>query len=146
MIFKLSGGVGHITGLGKDVAINQRFFLGGDNLRGFQTSGVGPRASDSDDALGGEFRYLGTAEVRFPLGFPDELKVTGKLFADMGSLMTIHPQDSTVQDTGSLRASVGTGINWESPFGPIGVDFGFPVVKESFDKTETIRVNFGTRF
>jgi len=146
VIFKLSGGVGHITGLGKDVAINQRFFLGGDNLRGFQTSGVGPRASDSDDALGGEFRYLGTAEVRFPLGFPDELKVTGKLFADMGSLMTIHPQDSTVQDTGSLRASVGTGINWESPFGPIGVDFGFPVVKESFDKTETIRVNFGTRF
>ena len=146
VVFKVSGGVGHITGLGKDVAINQRFFLGGDNLRGFQTSGVGPRASDSDDSLGGEFRYLGTAEVRFPLGFPDELKVTGKVFADMGSLMTIHPEDSTVQDTGSLRASVGTGVNWESPFGPIGVDFGFPVIKESFDKTETIRVNFGTRF
>jgi len=146
VIFKLSGGIGHVTGLGKDVAINQRFFLGGDNLRGFQTSGVGPRASDSDDALGGEFRYLGTAEVRFPLGFPDELKVTGKVFADMGSLMTIHPEDSTVQDTGSLRASIGTGVNWESPFGPIGLDFGFPVVKESFDKTETIRVNFGTRF
>jgi len=146
VILKFTGSIGHVTGLGKDVIITERFFLGGDDLRGFQTSGAGPRASDSDDALGGEFRYAGTAEMRFPLGFPDELKVTGKVFADLGSLMTIHPYDSTVQDTGSLRASVGTGINWESPFGPIGVDFGFPVKKESFDKTETFRVNFGTRF
>jgi len=145
-IIKLSGQLGHVTGLGKDVIISERFFLGGDDLRGFQNAGVGPRASDSGDSLGGEVTYNGSAELRFPLGFPDELKVTGKVFADFGSLMTIHPEDSTVQDTGALRASLGTGINWESPFGPIGLDFGFPVAKESFDKTESFRVNFGTRF
>jgi len=145
-VLKLSGELGHITGLGKDVIISERFFLGGDDLRGFETAGAGPRSSNGEDSLGGEIRYRGTAELRFPLGFPDELKVTGKVFADLGSLMTIHPDDSTVLDTGALRAALGTGINWESPFGPIGVDFGFPVAKENFDKTETFRVNFGTRF
>jgi outer membrane protein insertion porin family len=45
-----------------------------------------------------------------------------------------------------LRASLGTGVSWKSPFGPIRVDFAVPVVKESFDESEFFRVSFGTRF
>jgi outer membrane protein insertion porin family len=41
---------------------------------------------------------------------------------------------------------VGTGLTWISPFGPLGIDLGFAVLKESFDKTEILRLNFGTRF
>jgi outer membrane protein insertion porin family len=51
-----------------------------------------------------------------------------------------------IDDTGSLRLSVGTGITWTSPFGLIGIDLGFPVVKEDFDIDEVFRLNFGTRF
>ncbi|WP_425458951.1 BamA/TamA family outer membrane protein [Elizabethkingia meningoseptica] len=37
-------------------------------------------------------------------------------------------------------------MTWLSPFGPLGVDIGYPIIKEEFDETELLRVNFGTRF
>jgi len=80
------------------------------------------------------------------LGLPEELGISGKLFSDFGSTGKIDSTTADVNDTGSIRASVGTGLEWVSPFGPIAIDFGFPVVKENFDETETVRVNFGTRF
>jgi len=65
---------------------------------------------------------------------------------DFGSTGKLSDSSSVVEDTKSLRASVGAGITWLSPLGPMGVDFGVPVKKETFDITETVRVNFGTRF
>ena len=90
--------------------------------------------------------YAATAEVLFPVGLPPELGVKGKLFTDMGSAGKIDPTSPTVNDTGTVRASIGAGVNWASPFGPVGIDLGIPILKESFDKTELVRVNFGTRF
>jgi outer membrane protein insertion porin family len=51
-----------------------------------------------------------------------------------------------VDDTSAPRVGVGTGLTWVSPFGPLGIDLGFAVLKESFDETEILRLNFGTRF
>ncbi len=141
-----SGTAGHIIGLGQDVNLYDRFFIGGDKLRGFATSGAGPRDKTTKDALGGEWMYGGGAELSFPLGFPDELGVSGKLFSDFGSAGKLKTNGTEVNDTGSVRVSVGTGITWISPFGPIAFDFGIPVVKEDFDEDEAVRVNFGTRF
>jgi outer membrane protein insertion porin family len=45
-----------------------------------------------------------------------------------------------------LRASVGFGLIWKSPFGPLAVDFAFPVAKASFDQTQVINFNVGTSF
>ena len=146
VILSFSGGIGHILGIGEDVNLHDRFTLGGDNLRGFATSGVGPRDSATKDALGGEWIYHATSQVKFPLGLPEELGLSGKLFTDLGSTGQLSTGSTSVNDTSSLRLSVGTGIDWGSPFGPIGVDFGYPVIKESFDQEETVRVNFGTRF
>ena len=145
-VLGFSGRTGYIFGLGEDVRLSDRFFIGGDDLRGFATHGVGPRDTDTKDALGGEWMYSGTAELAFPLGLPSEFAITGRIFSDVGSSGKISPSGTTVSDTASLRASVGTGISWISPFGPIGVDIGFPVLKESIDETETFRINFGTRF
>ena len=142
----MGGNVAHIFGLGEDVNLHDRFFLGGDNLRGFATSGVGPRDTSTKDALGGEWMYNGSAEVKFPLGLPEELGLTGKLFSDLGSAGKLSSSGSSVNDTGSVRLAVGTGLMWTSPFGPIGVDIGYPLLKEDFDQEETVRVNFGTRF
>lgn len=141
-----TGQAGHIIGLGKDVGLLDRFFIGGDDLRGFASSGAGPRDASTKDALGGEWKYTGTAQLDFPLGLPNELGVTGNLFSDIGSSGKLADTGSSVKDTGALRASVGAGIAWTSPFGPIGLDFGVPVLKESFDELESIRLNFGTRF
>jgi len=145
-IVSVTGQGGHILGIDQDVRIEDRFFVGGDNLRGFQTGGIGPRDSIFDDALGGETYYTGSMALGFPLGLPPELGITGRTFTDFGSLFGIHPTGPTVQDSSALRLSVGAGISWKSPLGPIKVDLGFPVLKESFDRTELFHVSFGTRF
>ncbi|CAN0466809.1 unnamed protein product, partial [Laminaria digitata] len=51
-VVNLGAGVGYIIGLGDDIRITDRFFLGGNNLRGFEDSGVGPRDVPSGDAIG----------------------------------------------------------------------------------------------
>lgn len=145
-VLTVRGRAGHILGLGEDVEIPDRFFLGGDTLRGFTTAGVGPRDTTTDDSLGGEWIYNGAVELTLPLGLPEELGISGRLFSDFGSTGSVNPSDSNVFDTGSVRASVGGGIGWVSPFGPINIDLGFPVLKESVDETEAFRINFGTRF
>ena len=145
-VLSFDGTAGYIVGLGKDVHLTDRYYVGGDDLRGFATSGIGPRDSLTDDALGGEWKYTGNVELRFPLGLPAEFALGGKIFTDFGSAGKLEPSRSFIDDTGSVRVTVGAGVAWMSPFGPLGLDFGFPVAKESFDETETVRVNFGTRF
>jgi len=142
----LNGRVGYIFGLGEDVNIGDRFFLGGDSLRGFKSAGAGPRDLSTGDSLGGEWIYNGSVELKVPLGLPEELGISGRFFSDFGSAGGVNPSSPTVSDEGSVRVSAGFGVGWASPFGPIAVDLGVPLVKESFDKREIIRVNFGTRF
>jgi len=137
---------GIITGIGEDVNLLDRFFLGGDNLRGFTNSGIGPRDTSTLDALGGEITYSGGAEVSVPLGLPQELGISGKVFSDFGSVTQVNPSGANVVDTGSLRASAGLGIAWVSPLGPISLDFAQALMKEKHDETEVMRVNFGTKF
>lgn len=131
---------------GKEVGIANRFFLGGDRLRGFKFAGVGPRDVSTNDALGGTKYYVGSVELEVPLGLPEELGLRGRLFTDVGSLWDVGFEDPTVFDNSSIRMSVGVGFSWRSPFGPIRVDFGQAVLKEDFDKTEVVRFSFGTRF
>jgi outer membrane protein insertion porin family len=147
----MTGGIIHDLD-DEGVRITDRFFLGGGNLRGFQSSGVGPRDLATGDALGGKQVYYGSLQFRFPIGLPDEFGITGKLFSDAGSLTDIDespdqdPEFALVVDEPSLRASWGFGIAWKSPVGPLSMDFAWPLIQEDFDKTEVFRLNFGTRF
>lgn len=148
VIFNLLGEVGAIEGYGDElVTINERYYLGGTNLRGFEQAGVGPRDLLTDDSLGGNRFYRGSAEVSFPLGLPEELGIQGHTFTDFGSLFDIDVSDDpSLADESSLRAAAGVGVSWRSPFGPIRVDFAKPYLDEEFDETEVFRFNFGTRF
>ena len=147
VVVGLTAETGYIVGLDQDVRIVDRYFVGGKNLRGFAGAGIGPRDRMSEDSLGGNISYTGSVELRFPLGLPDELAITGRAFADIGGLTDIDGADtSLIFDENSVRASVGTGIGWRSPFGPIRMDLAFPLLKEDFDKTEVFRFSFGTRF
>ncbi len=147
VIFDLLGEVGAIGGYGdEDVQINERFYLGGTTLRGFEQAGVGPRDTGTDDSLGGNFFYRGSAEFKFPIGLPEELGVAGHAFSDFGSLWNIDEAGADIADENSLRASAGVGVSWRSPLGPVRVDFAQPVLDEDFDKDEVFRFSFGTRF
>lgn len=145
-IVSLSGKAGYIVGLGKDVNLSERYFVGGDDVRGFATSGIGPRDLATDDALGGEWMYSSSLALKFPSGLPEEMGVAGRIFADLGASGSLSPTNSTTADEGSLRLGIGTGVTWDSPFGPLGIDFALPLLKEDYDVKEFVRVNFGTRF
>lgn len=147
VVLQLSAKAGNIFGWGsKDVRINERFFVGGDDLRGFRSGGIGPRDTTTKDALGGNNYYTFGPELSFPLGLPDELGVRGALFLDAGSLFDVDDTGPEVVDKSTLRAAVGGGVAWGSPLGPIRVDLGFPIKKEDFDREQNFRLNFGTRF
>ncbi len=137
---------GYIFGFDEDVRINDRFFIGGNRMRGFERSGIGPRDADTDDALGGNVFALGTIELAFPLGLPEEFGIRGRAFTDVGTLFDVDADGPEVLDEASPRVSVGVGLSWTSPLGPIRIDLGFPVVSEDFDKEEVFRFSFGTSF
>ncbi len=147
-VFNVLGETGAMTGIaGKNVQINERFFLGGTNLRGFRSAGVGPRDLETRDALGGNLFYRGTVEMSFPIGFPDELGVLGHGFTDFGSLWhTDGLSGGDTVDNHRIRAAAGVGISWRSPLGPIRLDYSRPYIKEKYDRTEHFQFNFGTRF
>lgn len=131
---------------GEKVTLTERFFVGGTNFRGFSFAGIGPRDRRTEDALGGNFYYVGTAELRFPLGLPKELRIFGRTFVDVGTLTDIDINDPRIEDSGKLRASAGFGLSWLSPLGPLAIDLGFAFLKDRGDETETFRLSFGTRF
>lgn len=145
-VLGLTAETGRIVGLGENVRIVDRYFIGGPTLLGFAPSGIGPRDTATGDALGGNQYYTTLAEVTFPVGLPEELGVNGRVFSNAGSLFDLDASDSRVKDLSSVRAGVGAGFGWRSPLGPLRVDLTQAVLKESFDKKEFFRFSFGTRF
>ena len=147
VVFSLTGSSGYIRGYGgEDVHLSNRFFIGGNNLRGFAYGGVGPRDNETDDRLGGNLYYVGSAEVRFPLGLPEELRIFGRAFVDAGSLRDIDVSGPTLDQSDGLRVGSGVGLSWLSPLGPLSINFAVPVKKEDKDNTEFFMLSFGTRF
>ena len=87
---KLGGSTGYMDLLpGGREEIIDRFFLGGDNLRGFETGGAGPHDLTTDDPLGGRFIWTQTTELRFPLPVSPDLGLSGRAFVDVGALTRI---------------------------------------------------------
>jgi len=141
------GNVGYMLGTGDDVTIRHRYFLGGANLRGFEASGASARDRATGDALGGNWMATASLELRMPLGLPEEFGLGGKVFTDWG--IAGAPDgvpDSDMDHDVALRGSVGVGVLWKSPLGPVSLELATPIIKEDYDKEELFRVNFGSRF
>lgn len=146
---------GSIEGIGQDVNISDRFFVGGSDFRGFERSGVGPRDLVSDNALGAQAFAVASAEVTFPNFLPEALDITTSLFSDVG-IVGAADQNSFVdflgnpvvnaEDDLAPRVTAGISIYWQSPFGPVRVDLSQAIKKEEYDKTEAFRFSAGTRF
>jgi outer membrane protein insertion porin family len=179
LVGRLTGGA--IEGWGsEDVLLTDLFFRGGETIRGFNKSGYGPRDTNTGDALGGKAFWAANLEARFPFPFiPDELGMSGAVFADAGSLFsatddikklaaaygcTASASNGTglpsgtfkgqisqrnglcLKDDSSIRASVGASVIWNSPVGPLRLDFAKALVKEDYDKEQFFRFGASTKF
>lgn len=147
VVFSVRGDAGYIHGIGQDVRINHRYYLGDMSLRGFEYGGIGARDKETDDALGGNWYTTASTELTFPIGLPKELGIKGKVFSDAGFIGKPDGYDPKYMDYSSkLRLAAGTGILWQSPMGMINLDFSVPIMKEDFDETKVFRLNFGKGF
>ncbi len=170
----VSGGAGYLTSIGDHREnIIDRFFLGGDNLRGFQSGGAGPHSVPlqaggvifGSDSIGGRFIYTQSTELRFPLPISSDLGISGRAFVDVGGLSQATssgqqfardvfsnpiPGGVTQKIVGetdlSPRVGTGVGVSWRTPFGLINIDLAQAVVKKKYDQTQFFRFGFGTRF
>lgn len=148
-ILTLSGSGGIMNGFGgKTVRIADRFTMGGDgSLRGFRESGAETRDRRTHDPLGGLKYYLGTVELEVPLepfGIPSDFGMKSHLFTDIGAAWDSKFSKSLVYDTASPRLSVGFGISWRSPLGPLRIDFADHQKSKKFDRHKTIHFGFFT--
>ncbi|WP_191253390.1 outer membrane protein assembly factor BamA [Kordiimonas sediminis] len=105
--FRVGGEGGFIKGIGQNVRFTDKFFVGGPRLRGFDTSGVGPREINSLEAavgqrggnsyntnLGGTAYYIGRGELFFPIGDAAlEMGINASAFVDVGSLWRAKVDD-----------------------------------------------------
>ncbi|MCB1509541.1 MAG: outer membrane protein assembly factor BamA [Hyphomicrobiaceae bacterium] len=143
---------GHIESWGgKDVRLLELYYKGGETIRGFAKSGLGPRDVDTGDALGGKTFWATTAEVRFPLPLVSEqLGMGGAVFADAGSLFGASERASLsgarIFDDASIRASAGVSLLWNSPLGPLRLDYAFPLMREKYDDVQRLRFGASTKF
>jgi outer membrane protein insertion porin family len=100
--------------------------------------------------------YWGASfEAQTPLYFlPKEVGIKVAAFADAGSLWGYKGPTSwaatgetlTVGDENKIRSSVGVGLIWDSPLGPLRVDVAYPISKASYDRTQIFRFGGGTKF
>ncbi|WP_341808072.1 outer membrane protein assembly factor BamA [Wolbachia endosymbiont (group E) of Neria commutata] len=133
----------------KPLNIGQHFFKGGNEIRGFEISGIGPREKNDDpekpgSSLGGKFYFNLTQQVDFPLPkLYDSAGVKGSIFVDYATLFGLDYKDDKYQDSKLIRVSPGFGFSMPSPFGGrLRLDFGFPLVKEDYDIIPSPNVRF----
>ncbi|MER8422733.1 outer membrane protein assembly factor BamA [Mesorhizobium sp. M0622] len=148
----ISGGAGHVQGYGSgDLRVFDHFQSSERMIRGFEYGGIGPVALDnSNDHLGGTTYFNASAEAQFPLPvIPESFGLRGAVFADAATLYGSKIASNLVnQSTTGMewRASVGVGLMWASPFGPIRIDYAIPVKKEKTDDVQEFNFGISTRF
>jgi outer membrane protein insertion porin family len=152
-----SAGGGYLDPLGQQEQIIDRFFLGGDNLRGFEIGGAGPHDPTSGDALGGRLLWTQSSELHFPLPISQDLGLSGRAFVDTGGLTQANFESNScpnapgrvcppIFESPAPRVGVGAGVSWQTPFGLINIDLTPFEVKQKYDQTQIFRFGFGTRF
>lgn len=148
---------GHIQSWGNsELRFLDQFQMGPNLVRGFRTNGIGPRdltGYTTQDSLGGTSYWGASLEFQIPLYFiPKDIGIRAAVFADAGSVWdykgptSVPGEAMTFIDENAVRASVGAGLIWDSPFGPLRFDYAIPVMKQNYDIVQEFRFGGGTRF
>ena len=127
---------------GDDVKLSERLYIPSKKLRGFVRGKVGPK--DGSDYVGGNYYAIINLSSTLPQVLPNFQNVDIGTFLDVANLWGVD--DKSLDETNEIRSSVGVGVDWFTPVGPLSFSFAQPITKGSSDKTETFRFNLGTTF
>ena len=145
----LEGGLVSAVG-GGTTRVTDRFFLSSRQLRGFSSRGVGPRdlGAAESSVLGGNKYVAARFEADFPLGLPDEFGISGGVFFDVGSLWGLDNTAgvAAVDDSFELRSSIGFSLLWDTPIGPIRMNFSNPIRSNPSDDERTFDFTISAGF
>ncbi|NPU12277.1 outer membrane protein assembly factor BamA [Bradyrhizobium sp. 83002] len=141
---------GYVTGWGGQQAPLLNSFFGGPTMvRGFAPGGFGPRdltPGSTMDNVGGSYYWATTAELQSNIpGLPKEYGLRASAFVDAGTVFGYRGPTQNVQvaNKNVLRSSVGVGMTWASPFGPLTVDYAVPISKAAYDVVQPLRFSAG---
>ncbi len=127
---------------GDDIKLSERLYIPQRKLRGFERGKIGPK--DGNDFVGGNYYAILNMTSTLPQVFPDAQNVDFVTFLDVANLWGVD--DETLDDGSEIRSSIGLGVEWFTPVGPLSFSLATPISKSSTDKTETFRFNLGTTF
>jgi len=126
-----------------NVKLTERNFLPSSKLRGFETGSVGPK--DGNDYIGGNYVAAINVASTIPQFLEESQNIDLSLFYDAANIWGVD-YDSSLDSTNKIRSSIGLGIDWSTPIGPLNFIFAHPITKADGDKTESFRFNLGTTF
>jgi len=129
--------------LDDDVRLTKRLYISRNSLRGFNTRRVGPK--DGDDWIGGNYTAGLSAEAQLPNLLPESYKTDISVFLDAGNVWAVDYSDS-VDDTNTIRSSVGIGANIFTTIGPLSFVIAQSITTSSQDETEKFNFRLGTSF
>jgi outer membrane protein insertion porin family len=146
------------------VPVENRYFTGGGNsVRGYRENSLGPRAFAEEGSgeltetvVGGRFLLLGNAEIRFPVPFFSRYRFSASAFVDCGnvwpSLRSVDLKDFRLRagreevNDQDFRYSAGVGLRYNTPIGPIRLDYGMPLKKDESDRFGRFHLSLGQIF
>ena len=139
-VFSVHGQIGYVHSLNdEDVPIEERFFLGGIyTIRGFDSREVGPR-DENGDYTGAEKQSYFNFEYIFPL--VKEANLKGVIFFDVGNAWGDNEDFFS-----SWRYSTGAGVRWNSPLGPLRLEWGYNLDPESYEDNSRLDFTIGRFF
>ena len=126
-----------------DIKLSERLFVPSSKLRGFESGKIGP--IDGDDFIGGNYLSVINLQSTVPFLFENSQNLDAVIFLDAANVWGVD-YSSSIKDGSKIRSSIGVGLDWLTPVGPLNFSLTQVISKQSTDKAETFRFNLGTSF
>jgi len=143
---------------GREIPLFDRFYIGGNSMRGFDLRGIGPKVvpltapAGLTTAVGGRAYYVGRLEMSFRMeGAMDRFGVSPSLFVDAGSVFgaskaELLPGERLIGNSAKPRVAVGVGLAFNAGPGKLRFNLAKPVVRQEGDRSKTFSIALGTAF